>query len=364
MNSIKVFFKAIDDDWDREISAYAFDIYHLSGWVNSSTGIDKGRPQGIVAVYEEKKLFLPLLIRQIDAECWDAISPYGYGGPVMDTSLADHEIDIILEEIKQFLYQKGCVSLFARLNPILNKGWHSTIGTSVTHGFTLISDLSKSKEQHWEETQKQHRRGIKKSLDHHIVAKVEGFTEERIQTFSKIYQETMTMVKAADYYFFNESYFQNLSNNIQNRLILVTAYKDDNAVASSIYTICEESGIMQFYLGGTLNDYRNLQPSKLVIHVAREWGRERGYKVLHFGGGLGCRADSLYEYKKGFSSQELEFRTWRLIINAEKYTQLVIANSGTNRVEMPLESGFFPLYREPSIPAQATQTQESIELSA
>lgn len=352
MSMISVFFASIDKEWDEEISIYTFDVYHFSGWINSSTEVDKGSPQGIVAVYKKKKFFLPIIKRVIDDEYWDAISPYGYGGPVIDTSLSNYEIDMILEEIKIFLYKEGCVSLFIRLNPILNKEWCSSIGTSVTHGLTLMCDLSKSEEEHWEETQKQHRRGIMKSLNNNVVAKIEDFTAERITIFSSIYKETMTKVGATDYYFFDDSYLHKLSKSIQNRLILVTAYKNDNAIASSLFTICKESGIMHFYLGGTLNEYRNLQPSKLITHIARGWGREEGYKALHFGGGLGCNSDSLYKYKKGFSSEELEFKTWRLIINLEKYKKLVIANNRLAEAEAELESGFFPLYRDTSIKVQ------------
>ncbi|WP_201558889.1 peptidoglycan bridge formation glycyltransferase FemA/FemB family protein [Psychrobacter sp. 72-O-c] len=359
MRDIEVYFTEINEEWDKEISKYNFDIYHLSGWINASNVIEEGKPQGIIAEYKEKKFFLPIIIREIDSEYWDAISPYGYGGPVIDKSLTHLEIDMILEEIKTFLYKAGCVSLFTRLNPILNKEWDSTIGTSVAHGFTLISDLSKSEDEHWKETQNQHRRGIKKALKMNIGAKIEDLSEQRIKVFSEIYRETMTKVGASEYYFFDDSYIYELANNLQDRLFLVTAYQDDNAIASSIYTICKESGIMQFYLGGTLNDYRNLQPSKLITHIAREWGRKNGYKVLHFGGGLGCSSDSLYEYKKGFSSQELEFKTWRLISNLEKYTELVIANNELTEVE--LESSFFPLYRDVPVHEQLSQTEEVVD---
>lgn len=351
MNETTVCFMDINKEWDKAISNHKFDIYHLSGWVNSSTLIDEGKPQGMVAEYKGKKLFLPIIIRNINDDYWDATSPYGYGGPVLDSSLTRNEVDLILEAIKLFLFKEGCVSLFTRLNPILNEEWVSTIGTAFSHGFTLMSDLSKTQDEHWNETQNQHRRGIKKALNKNIITKIEDFTDERIKVFSKIYRETMTKVGATDYYFFDDSYLYKLSDSIQDRLILVTAYEGDKAIASSIYTICKESGIMQFYLGGTLNDYRNLQPSKLITHNARDWGREQGYKVLHFGGGLGGSTDSLYEHKKGFSSKELEFKTWRLIVNLEKYNELVLNNK--NLTELDMQSDFFPLYRKPSIKKEA-----------
>ncbi|GAF56113.1 type IIA topoisomerase [Psychrobacter sp. JCM 18901] len=83
--------------------------------------------------------------------------------------------------------------------------------------------------------------------------------------FSDIYKETMRFVKASDYYFFDDDYFFNLLENLQEKILLITAYQDDKAIGSSIYTLCQESGIMQFHLGGTLNAYTHLQPSNLSL---------------------------------------------------------------------------------------------------
>ncbi|MGO2339203.1 MAG: hypothetical protein ACTH5M_01225 [Psychrobacter sp.] len=346
-DTIKVEFVAIDKEWDKQISDYNFDIYHLSGWITASSVIDKGNPQGIIAHYKNKKVFLPIIIREIDSECWDATSTYGYGGPVMDQSLTDAQLDIILTEIRACLFKKGCVSLFMRLHPIINKDWLPTVGQALTHGLTLISDLNKSEEQHWSETQNRHRRGIKKALKMDVVTKIEPLTKENAMVFSKIYKETMAHVKACQYYFFDDAYFFNLFKNLHDRILLITAYQNGKAIGSSIYTLCKESGIMQFHLGGTLNEYTNLQPSKLITHVARGWGRENQYQLLHFGGGLGSKLDSLYEYKKGFSSRELLFKTYRLIVNPEKYAALVANKRFTKH---DLNSDFFPLYRkEPTI---------------
>lgn len=342
-SKVKVYFKAIDEVWDNDLSNYNFDIYHLSGWLNASRVIDKGTPKGIVAEYNDKKAFFPIIKRQIDDECWDATSTYGYGGPIIDDALTHEDIDIMLEQIKIFLSEEGCISWFIRLHPIINQGWNTTIGTTITHGPTLMSDLTKSEEEHWTETQNQHRRGIKKALKLNVKTSVEKLSENNIQVFSDIYQETMRKVSADEYYFFDDDYFYNLSKNLQNRLLLITAYQDNIAIASSIYTVCEESGIMQFHLGGTLDAYRNLQASKLIMHVARKWGRENGHEVLNFGGGVGAQLDSLYEFKKGFSSKEVDFKTHRIVINSHKYEQLVAQNPACNE---EADTGFFPLYRK------------------
>ena len=42
MNETTVCFIDVNTEWDKAISNHKFDIYHLSGWVNSSTLIDEG----------------------------------------------------------------------------------------------------------------------------------------------------------------------------------------------------------------------------------------------------------------------------------------------------------------------------------
>lgn len=343
LGNVKVNFRVIDEDWDNEVLNYDFDIYHLSGWLNASTIIDKGITRGIIVEYKNKKMLFPIIMRAIDDKYWDATSTYGYGGPIVDETLTTAEINIMLEQVGAFLSEQGCVSWFIRLHPILNKDWYTSIGKTITHGSTLVSDLTKSEEEHWAETQKQHCRGIKKALKANVTTKIENLSENNIQIFLNIYEETMRTITADQYYFFDENYFYDLSKELQDRLLLITAYQEDIAIASSIYTICEESGIMQFHLGGTLDDYRNLQPSKLITHIARGWGRKNNYQVLHLGGGVGAKLDSLYEYKKGFSSSEIDFKTHRIITNSHKYQELVIQNFGDSVVA---ETDFFPLYRK------------------
>ena len=344
MDSVNVRFRDIDEYWDEEVVDYNIDIYHLSGWLKSSTIIDTGEPKGIEAIYKNKKILFPLIIRNIDDKYWDATSTYGYGGPIVDPALTKSDIDAMMYGVEDFLFQKGCISWFIRLHPILNKDWKAAIGTIVTHGPTLVSDLTKTEEEHWQETQRRHRQAIKKSFKSEVIIKIEKISKSNIRVFSKIYKETMIKVCANQYYHFNDNYFSCLCDYLPNRILLITAYKGDVAISSTMCTICDESKIMQFHLSGTLDDYRILQPSKAIIHVAREWGRNQDYKFLHLGGGVGAKLDTLYEYKKGFSSEELDFKTHRVITNLEKYK--VLARE-SEYIDMNMNLDFFPIYRKP-----------------
>lgn len=341
MSDLECRFLTIDGNWDQEIKAYMFDIYHLNDWLTASKAIDKGKAIALVTSLNGKKLLFPLIIRKIDDEYWDATSTYGFGGPIGDNDFTIEELDNLLEFTLNFLKEKKCVSWFLRLHPILNSNWDSSIGKIVEHGPTLSSDLQKTEEEHWLETQNRHRRGIKKAIKSGVEIEISDFNQSNYLDFSKIYSETMKHLGAAEFYFFDESYFLELAKNLSDRLILITAYFEGLAIASSIYSHCKESGIMQYHLGGTLNDYRHLQPAKLITHNARQWGRDNNYKLLHLGGGVGARLDSLYDYKKGFSSNEHLFKTHRFIINQKKYDALLGDDMNASDI-----SGFFPLYRK------------------
>ena len=333
----------VDDEWDTAVKKFNFDIYHLSGWLKSSAVIDDGQAKGLMIKFGNNELLFPLIIRRIDNIFWDATSPYGYGGPLGDSVLTNQEIDLLLQNAINFLKEQNCVSWFIRLHPILNIGWNSKFGTIVEHGPTLSSDLSKTEEEHWSETQQRHQRGIKKALKQSIYTKIEEFNENNALIFSKIYLETMKHVNASDFYLFDDLYFIALAKNLKGRILLITAYDNETPIAASIFTYCQESKIIQYHLGGTLDAYRNLQPAKLIAHIARAWGREKRYRILHLGGGLGASLDSLYEYKKGFSSNEHVFKTHRIVVNSDIYLKLLNKNGRVGQL-----TEYFPLYREPN----------------
>ncbi len=86
----------------------------------------------------------------------------------------------------------------------------------------------------------------------------------------------------------------------------------------------ETDGIVQYHLSGTGGDFRDIQPTKLMMHFARAWARERGDYVLHLGGGVGGAADSLMHFKTGFSPLRHVFTTLRVVIDEEEYHRLVV----------------------------------------
>ena len=59
-----------------------------------------------------------------------------------------------------------------------------------------------------------------------------------------------------------------------------------------------------------------------MLDTVRLWATERGARVLHLGGGVGSKADSLFQFKAGFSDRRHLFHIWRWIVQPDIYERL------------------------------------------
>ena len=102
--------------------------------------------------------------------------------------------------------------------------------------------------------------------------------------------------------------------------------------------------VIQFHLSGTVPKAMTDSPARVMLDFVRKWGKERGNRWFHLGGGLGARRDSLFEFKAGFSEARAEFRTLRLICDPP---QMAAAIRRWSRVfgSVPT-NGSFPPYRQ------------------
>jgi lipid II:glycine glycyltransferase (peptidoglycan interpeptide bridge formation enzyme) len=123
---------------------------------------------------------------------------------------------------------------------------------------------------------------------------------------------------------------------------------DHQIACAGIFTEC--CGILQYHLSGTKTEFLKQAPNKLMLDYVRFWAKERNNQVFHLGGGLGGAKDSLYHFKAGFSKERYPFLTMRLIMEQNKYFDLVKLRAQDLKIdpEVLLQSKFFPAYRASS----------------
>jgi hypothetical protein len=175
-----------------------------------------------------------------------------------------------------------------------------------------------------------------------------------LDDFVDIYHETMRRVDAAPYFHFPRSYFQELVADGGPHVRLFVCLLENEVICAGL--VLDRAGIVQSHLSGTRDQYLSLAPSKLLVDAVRLWAHARGRHVLHLGGGAtGRPEDPLLHFKTGFADCTHDFLTWRWVVDAPAYAELVDQNSRWNERQGRSRSvgDYFPQYRAPTVPAPA-----------
>jgi hypothetical protein len=345
-----------------------YDFYHLPGY--HALAEQSGEGTAILFGYTEDEyvIALPLLLRAVEqvpgleqsGKQWvDATSVYGYAGPLTShLEVPQSVVRTFQHHLANAFRECNIVASFSRLHPLVpqQRGVLDAVGECVPIGQTVSIDLTLTVEQQRSQYKKGHRSDVNK-------LKRQGFTcvidaaGDYLDEFIAIYHETMQRVNASDAYFFDRAYFEGLLEALGPQQVYVVAcLLEQQVVCAGLFTLIH--GIVQYHLSGSREGFGRIAPSKLMLDTVRLWATEQGAHVLHLGGGVGSREDSLFQFKAGFSDRRHPFEIWRWVVQPEIYQHLNTMRE-TWLVEHGLQfasSGFFPLYRCATSPAEQAST--------
>lgn len=343
-------------DWLDVLNRCAYyDFYHLPTYTVLEAELAGG--QAKLFVHEEDKavIALPLIVRPLStvegikapvSASYDAVSVYGYGGPITNQSWDDlkffERFSLALQNEFNAL---GVITAFSRMHPVIENDAGLRIGEIISLGETVSIDLTLPKEEQFRRYRRDHRYGIPKAVNKGItVLHDEDWTY--FESFMALYQATMHRVKADARYFFGKEYFNRLREALGSHLHLFVALFDERVISASMFTTM--NGIVQYHLSGSSPDEMKHAASKLIIDRVREWAVDQGNRVFHLGGGLGSKEDSLFLYKAGFSPLRHRFKIWRHIVDRDRYLLAVGQRRDwlSNRGLVFSDKHFFPQYRD------------------
>jgi len=334
-----------DARWASVLERARHDFYHLPGYALLSEDTDGGRA-GALLIEDGDACLWPLLERPIAGTTeTDLTSPYGYPGPITTAASPEQADDLLRRGLPRafaLLRERGNVSFFSRLHPLLEVGTATLASTCtvVEHGNTVSLDLTLGPEEGFAAYRTLARRHVRAATRAGFVARHDAELAE-LETFIRLYNDTMKRIGATPYYFFDESYYERLRAALGDRLSIWLAERDGRVGAAVLFT--EVSGIVQYHLSASDAELADFYPTRLVVDAARQWGHARGDQALHLGGGLGGKEDALFFFKAGFSTRRHVFRTARAVLDRERYVALTRASSSS--VDPDVHTGFFPAYR-------------------
>jgi lipid II:glycine glycyltransferase (peptidoglycan interpeptide bridge formation enzyme) len=333
------------DDFLQIVNDY--DFYHTYDYHQISK---LESDEAVLIKYINNGIFigLPLLIRKIKGTIYyDAISVYGYAGPIGSRTPLGFNHSNYERVLLDFFDRNNIVSVFIRLNPYLtfqnvlfsNLGESSYFGELTYLGKIVNIDLSIPLEEQRSKYQRRLKTHINKA--NRLLSLKIAETKQEFQEFKVLYYENMKRIKAKSYYFFSDDYFERLnsSKDFNTEVLLAIDNETKKTVAACMFV--KTNNMVQYHLSGSDIKFSHLNPTKFLIDQMRLKASNEGYKNFNLGGGLGANEnDSLFRFKSSFSDEYRPFFVWKLIVNKRIYTELCEKKKMTDK-----NSSFFPLYR-------------------
>lgn len=325
-----------EKEWGATLSVLGeHDFTHTFDFHRISESYGEGKPLAFVTYDETGRpvAMWPVLKRKIEAtDLFDFTSVYGYAGPLLAPGVSSRQA---VEAIFDAMARYGAVSLFSRMHPLFSGRLDESIRGSQL-GEIVVIDVGTSRDV-LSRYRGSHRREIVKAQANGVIVSA-GAGSSAIADFHTIYHQTMSDLGAKEYYFFDRAYLNALEAASDFRTLILFATLDGRKIAASMFI--ESGSLMQYYLSGTVSEFRHLAPSKLIIAEAHRLAVERGLSRLILGGGVGSGRDPLFDFKKGFSQLLLPFHVTRRILNNELYSALCAARGIDPQIVQ-----FFPAYR-------------------
>lgn len=332
------------EEWDKVVCSFdEYDVYWLSGYVKAFQIHGDGEP--LLFYYDDgsNRGINVVMKRDIsddnrfegkleEKQLYDFATPYGYGGWIVEGESTDE----MFKAYQAWVERNNIVSEFVRFHPMLqnqeacNNFYEITQLGEVVH--MDISDLNNI----WSNIISKNRNMIRKAIKNGIKI-YNGRFPEIYHKFQHIYNDTMDKDDAEEYYYFEDSFYKSILEDLSKNSQVFWAEKDGKIAAASI--MLSANGRMNYHLSGSVREYSSLAPTNLLLYEAALWGNANGYKTLYLGGGVGSEKDSLFKFKRAFYKGELNsFYIGKKIYDIDKYNELVSMRDS-------IDNNFFPKYR-------------------
>ena len=329
----QVYFISDAIEWTKLLKVLGYsDIYHTFEY----TSLDSERMGGvanlIIVNMPTGIIGLPVIFRKIPNEnCYiDAVSVYGYNGVLTSSSITSDDFASGVKKIKAALAERDCVSFFNRESNFTRYRLPESIET----GKVLAVDLMQAPEVYEKSLAEGHRQEIKalRKLNYTVVKSKDI---KAILDFHEVYEQTMLRRGAKINYFFSVNYFESVLKIHSSAPDLRADYHEGKMVAGAIFIT--QGDHMYYMFSGSILGVSHYPAMKLILDQVIRENLNNGKKLLHLGGGLGGKQDSLYQFKYGFGKVILPFYTTQWILMPEVYNRL--------SAHVLTETGFFPKYR-------------------
>lgn len=345
-------FRSVDPDCYRkaDFSLTNKDLYFTPEYGRLYETIEGGTLEVFRFCAPEGEVYYQYLKRPVPfpvdgVQYYDAMTPYGYGGPIVVRVEAGRETALVekfREALDEKLREERIVCEFVRFHPMEeNAEFFRDMYQLRNRRTAVYTDLS-AEDPVTAEFDKRSQKIVRQYLKKGVSTVIErNPSEESLAQFTKCYFENMAAVGANEYFYFAGSYFDQLRKDLGHRLILVRAYFEGELIGADLGF--DDHSVYTCHLTGVTEKGRNLNAARIIVAEQARWARANGFAYLFHGcGRTAAEDDSLLVFKK-FFTQGCFRDYWQggRVSDPETYGKLCEISGKTEDV------GYFPLYRCP-----------------
>ncbi|MBP7477175.1 MAG: GNAT family N-acetyltransferase [Chitinophagales bacterium] len=300
------------------------DIYFQKAYAALYAAVDSGafadEFEYVIGNYSFKHIGIKRKISEISGKAiqgnvFDMQTPYGYGGMLSNTG------DTIFVSKAFEAYRAHCANehiaaAFYTFHPFLPyfEEMKSQFNFLRKDREVVIVPLQASREERWAGYASNTRnilRNCTKQLTYSL--------SEDLQAFKALYYQTMEKNKATSFYYFDDAYFEGLLN--LDDCSLVSVNYEGKAISMAFLFHSDVLG--HYHLSANDSTYSKLNGNYFLLEESIEFLKSKQLNYFMLGGGrTNAEDDSLYKFKRKFSSMTLPYYIGGIIFDEEKYIEL------------------------------------------
>lgn len=254
------------------------------------------------------------------------VSPYGYGGPLLQVDDGHSGVDCVADEWQAawhaWMRDNDVVTEFVRedLNDarLLPRG----DGERVFVQQNVIVDLSLDAETRWRSYSAKVRKNVKRARESGLSVEF-ALDDSALATFCAIYYDTMDRRQAADEFYLDAAALRAYLDETRplGEALIALVMNGTETVSTELVLLGSHEAYS--FLGGTRAEAFPMRPNDLLKHEVCEWGHASGIREYVLGGGV-QPDDGIFRYKLAFAPDGgVDFFTRRVVADREIYDRIM-----------------------------------------
>jgi hypothetical protein len=265
------------------------------------------------------KKLIPNLLEKKITNFFDLETPYGYGGPISNTTNSEF-IKFSNSQFSDWTKSQNIVAEFVRFHPILNSYKFIDNKFDIIEERTTCNIKIEDVDNNLNPFKSKVKNMIRKAMQNTVGKISKDYLDYEI--FVKLYLKSMKKKRAKDEVFFSEKYFKDLFDLVKSAGFMSVIKKKENSEILAVGIFLSDKQYSHYHLSASSDSlYQGI--SNLLIYNASLHLKRLKIRILHLGGGnTNFKDDNLFKFKKSMSTDLQKYYIGKRIYDLDLYAQI------------------------------------------